>query len=122
MGHQSHVGHVTTQAFGQAVMFRIDSPQVPEREETLMDERWSGRGYWPKGAVVKHSEIPANTVIVGAGSIYRIIPCTEQVGAIQAIIKGQVEPLALVSLPPNAQIESAEEENGTDEYEEDGEE
>ena len=27
MGHQSHIGYVTTEAYGQAVLFRIDRPE-----------------------------------------------------------------------------------------------
>lgn len=35
MGHQSHIGYVTTEAYGQAVLFRIDRPELPECEQTL---------------------------------------------------------------------------------------
>ena len=32
MGHQSHIGFVRTEAYGQAVMFRIHTPELPVRE------------------------------------------------------------------------------------------
>ena len=65
MGHQSHTGFVTTEAYGQAVMFRIDTPEIPA---------------------------------VGSGSIYRIVPCTEDV-AMRSILSGAKRPLSLVRLP-----------------------
>jgi hypothetical protein len=38
MGHQSEIGFVKTQAFGQAVMFRIDTPELPELEPVIDGE------------------------------------------------------------------------------------
>jgi len=29
-GHNTHIGQVTTQVFGAAVLFRIDQPEIPE--------------------------------------------------------------------------------------------
>lgn len=78
MGHQSHIGFVTTEAYGQAVMFRIDQPELPECEETLRRGEYSDDGYVPAGAVVKRSKTEAASVLVGSGSIYRITPCTEE--------------------------------------------
>lgn len=34
-GHQREVGFVTTQVFGAAVLFRIDTPELSDREYTL---------------------------------------------------------------------------------------
>ncbi len=98
MGHQSHVGFVETQAFGQAVLFRIDRPEIPEREETLTRTEWVGDQRCPEGTVVKRGKIEAATVLVGSGSIYRIIPCTEAV-ALRAIVESETRPLLLVRLP-----------------------
>ena len=64
MGHQSHIGYVSTEAYGAAVLFRIDRPAIPE------------------------IAVEPISVLVGAGSIYRIIPCSEEV-AIAAIQKEQ---------------------------------
>ena len=56
MGHQSEIGFVKTQAFGQAVMFRIDTPELPEREYTLtVPEHSSVSGWMPVGSVVKRA-------------------------------------------------------------------
>lgn len=98
MGHQSHIGYVTTEAYGQAVMFRVEQPEIPEREETLAESGWCGNQRVPAGTVVKHAKIEAASVLVGSASIYRMIPCTEAV-AIKAIIEGQRRPLMLVRLP-----------------------
>lgn len=98
MGHQSHIGFVTTEAYGQAVMFRVDSPQIPETEETLSETDWVGDTRVPAGTVVKRGGINASSVLVGSGSIYRIIPCTEAV-ALHAISSGARRPLSLVRLP-----------------------
>lgn len=121
MGRQCHIGLVTTQAFGQAVMFRIDSPLIPEREEIISRPKWSGSKYLPEGSVIKHDAIQATTVLVGAGSIYRIIPCTEEV-AIKAIIETRTPDFQLLRIPDGRQIVAPEEEDdpeGEDESDED---
>ena len=108
MGHQSHIGYVRTEAYGQAVMFRIDRPELPEREYTLREpayvkfstspDSWESR-WVPAGAVVKRSAEPGCSVLVGAGSVYRILPCDEA-AALRAIESSQRSELKLISLPP----------------------
>ena len=98
MGHQSHIGFVKTEAYGAAVLFRIDSPGAPEREYILESPEYAGSTYCPAGTTVKRAERPPLSVLVGAGSIYRIIPCTEGV-AMQSIEREQRSPLILVKLP-----------------------
>lgn len=106
MGHQSHIGFVQTEAYGGAVLFRIDAPTIPESpERTLTQREWTGEGYLPVGAVVKDPEIPGVSVLVGAGSIYRIVPCTED-AALLAIKTSARRPLMLVSIPALTQIEA----------------
>lgn len=99
MGHQSHIGFVKTEAYGAAVLFRIDTPPLPEREYTLARPESGASGYYPIGAVVRRMEEPGSTVLVGAGSIYRIVPCTEDV-AKHAIDAARRAPLILVAMPP----------------------
>ncbi len=99
MGHQTHIGFVRTEAYGQAVMFRVDQPQIPEREYVLekpeyVDGRWTA-----EGAKVQRPAIEGCTVLIGAGSIYRIIPCTEA-AALQAIESSQRAELKLIEPPP----------------------
>lgn len=112
MGHQSHIGYVKTEAYGAAVLFRIDSPGAPEREYTLESPEYAEeitgvRRYCPKGTVVKRKERPPVSVLVGAGPIYRIIPCTEGV-AMQAIEREQRSELMVVSLPAGAALPAPE--------------
>ena len=99
MGHQSHTGYVETQAFGGTVLFRIDTPALPEEpERTLTSREWTDDGYLPVGAVVKVPAREGVSVLVGAGSIYRIIPCTEE-AALKVIRDGAHRKLMVVSLP-----------------------
>jgi hypothetical protein len=121
MGHQVHVGKVTTQAFGQAVLFRIDSPEIPEREETMATDRWTGQGHFPKGSTVKHAAIAAVTVLVGSHVIFRITPCTEEM-AIQEIILGTPAPLSLVSGGPRKALltQGREDDDDDDDDDDDG--
>jgi hypothetical protein len=110
MGHQSHVGLVTTEAYGAAVLFRIDQPEIPEAEETLTESTWIGNTTLPPGTIVQCGKIEAVSVLVGAGSIYRIIPCTEEV-ARKAIRENQRRPLIAVKLPGAKALTAVSEEN-----------
>ena len=113
MGHQSHTGYVQTEAYGGAVLFRIDTPALPEEpERTLTSREWTDDGYLPIGAVVKLPAREGVSVLVGAGSIYRIIPCTEE-AAMKVIRDRARRPLMVVSLPA-AQIAAPECEDAPD--------
>ena len=50
-------------------------------------------------ATVKRAAAEGCTVLIGSGSIYRIMPCTEE-AAMRAIESSQRSELKLVSLPP----------------------
>lgn len=111
MGHQTHIGYVKTEAYGQAVMFRIDTPELPEREYTLTEPAWvddgpGGRQWMREGAKVKRCFAPGCSVLVGAGSIYRIIPCTEA-AALKAIEANVRSELKLIELPPDKALPEA---------------
>ncbi len=118
MGHQTHIGHVTTEAYGQAVLFRIDRPEIPEAEETLTASEWIGDKLCRPGSIIKRGKIEPVSVLVGSGSIYRIIPCTQEV-AIAAIRTSERRPLMVVKLVEgNALIEAAgrsDDDNDSDE-------
>lgn len=96
MGHQSHVGHVTTQAFGGVVLFRVDRPGLPEEEITLEHSDWVDDRRAPAGSIVKRPALEPVSVLVGAGSIYRIIPCSEE--AAMKAIRQTERPLMIVKL------------------------
>lgn len=106
MGHQSHIGFVETQAFGGAVLFRIDRPEIPEEEDTPTESDWVENRRCPAGTIIKRSAIPAATVLVGASSIYRIIPCDEAT-AMRAIKSNGNRPLLIVKIADAPALEAA---------------
>lgn len=119
MGHQTHIGFVRTEAYGQAVMFRIDTPELPEREYVLEEPAYvteaPGLRRWVQaGAKVKRVARPGCSVLVGAGSIYRIIPCTEG-AALKAIDSAERAELNLIELPPQQALAEAVEHSEEDE-------
>lgn len=103
MGHQSHIGYVRTEAYGQAVMFRIDTPELLEREYELTEPAYVAGHWTPAGAKVQRAASPGCSVLVGAGSIYRIVPCDEA-AAMRAIETSQRAELKIISLPEQKQI------------------
>jgi hypothetical protein len=113
MGYQRFAGYVTTQAFGSAVLFRIDVPALPERIAALRTGRYVEGAYLDAGNKAKKDAVPAFTKLVGAGSIYAITPCTEQAAkaACDAIADRPLIPIHL-SLPMPEEPEDEEEING----------
>lgn len=78
MGHRKEIGFVTTEAYGTAVMFRVDAPELPEREITLNRPEWvDGIGSLPAGSKVKREAVPGRSVLVAPSSLYAINPCNE---------------------------------------------
>ncbi len=77
MGHQRVAGYVTTEAFGSVVMFRVVMPEVPETEQTLERDQWVDGERAPAGSKVRIGRRRIETLI-GAASVYRMTPCTEQ--------------------------------------------
>jgi len=102
MGHQREIGYVTTEAYGQAVLFRVDQPDLPEREFTLTMPEWAEvdgvRQWCPAGSVVKRPAVPPRTRLIAPGSLYAINPCTEA-AARTAIERNVSRPLILVNVP-----------------------
>lgn len=106
-GHQRAVGFVTTQVFGSAVLFRIDTPELPEREYTLERPAYVSllqtiptdpdRQWCPAGSRVKRQAVPACTKLVGPSAIYAMTPCTEAT-ARMAIERTIEPPLILLEL------------------------
>jgi hypothetical protein len=112
MGHQSHIGYVRTEAYGGTVLFRIDRPELPAREYTLEEPAYvdivEGLRQWVRaGAKVQRAAVPGVSVLVGAGSIYRICPCTEE-AALNAIESEVRSELKLIGMPEIAALPSGE--------------
>lgn len=99
MGHQKYaVGFVTTEAYVGAVLFRVDVPGLQARPRTLeWNEYISGRSYLA-GTIVVEEAVQPFTKLFGAGSIYCITPCTEEV-ARKATEEGTIRKHNLLSVP-----------------------
>ncbi|MGH9522212.1 MAG: hypothetical protein ACRD3E_06745 [Terriglobales bacterium] len=106
MGHQREIGYVTTEYFGPAALFRIDSPEIPEREFELTRPEYveteDGDRVAPRGAKVKRSAIPARTRMVAPGALYALNPCTEE-AARKAIENAVTRRLILLDVPKEVQ-------------------
>lgn len=105
LGHQRYVGYVTTEAYGQAVLFRVDVPALDEQERVTKRPGYYGGSYLPAGATVKEGAVPGYTKLVGSGSIYTLTPCTKE-AALEAVAQSQPRPLMSVALPLERAIES----------------
>jgi hypothetical protein len=73
-----------------------------QEAENLTASRWC-----PAGATVQRIARPGSTVLVGAGSIYRICPCTEE-AALKAIDATERAELKLISLPEGKALPAPE--------------
>lgn len=103
MGHQSHIGYVRTEVYGTAVLFRIDTPELQEREYTLEEPAYVGSRWTPAGTKVKREGTPGISVLAGAMSIYRIVPCSEA-AALRAIEQSVRSELKVIELPAEKQL------------------
>lgn len=126
MGHRKEIGFVTTQAFGPAVLFRVDIPELPEREFVLTRPEYAsisenGRQWCPAGTKVKRPAVAARSCLVAPGSLYAMNPCSEE-AARTAIERNIERPLIVLELPAQAAIAAPEDDDdGTDPYEDDAE-
>jgi hypothetical protein len=106
LGHQRYVGYVTTEAYGAAVLFRIDVPALDPRERETKGPEYVGGQYVPAGTKVKEGAVPGYTKLIGAGSIYAISPCTKE-AAVTAIEQGHRRPLMEITLPEGRALPAA---------------
>jgi len=108
LGHQRYVGYVTTEAYGQAVLFRVDVPALEARERVTKAPGYIGkRGYCPAGTTVIEGAVDGYTKLIGSGSIYTLTPCTKE-AALVALEAMQARPLMHVTLPPGRAIAAGE--------------
>ena len=76
-GHAIEAGYVRTLYFGNQVMFEIESPEIPQREVTLLDGAYFNGKWLCRGSKVMKSLIPTKYRMVGSGAVYAINPCSE---------------------------------------------
>ncbi len=115
MGHQREVGHVTTEYFGAAALFRVDVPELPDREWTLEKPEWGPEGMLPAGTKVKRAGSIGRSRLVSPGAIYAITPCTEE-AARTALDRDQHRPMKVVELPKGVVLELAPKDELGDEF------
>lgn len=99
LGHQRYVGYVTTETYGQVVMFRIDVPRLDARERVTVKPEYIDGTFMTVGTIVQEDAVEGYTKLIGAGSIYSITPCTEE-AALAAVEAVQPRPLMSAQLPP----------------------
>lgn len=112
MGHQRYVGYVTTEAYGGAVLFRIEVPALEERERVTVRAGYLDGVLVPAGTRVKEGAVQGYTKLVGAGSIYTITPCTQE-AALKAVEQAQPRPMTPIGLPTVAALPPADPERLT---------
>jgi len=105
-GHQRYAGHVSTQIFGTAVMFRIDVPALKERERLTKRPGYIEGTYAPAGTLIKEGEVQGYTKLFGVGAIYALTPCTQET-AIKAVEEMQPRPMMILSIPTQPTTEKA---------------
>lgn len=118
LGRQEHIGWTTTEAYGQAIMFRVDRPRIAGCEETLTRAEWIGDVYAQPGSVVKRADIEPASVLIGSGSIYRITPLDQATAmlAIQTSQRRALIPVRLVETPQlTASVPDDDDDDGDDE-------
>lgn len=103
MGHRQEIGFVTTQAFGPAVLFRVDTPELAAREYVLDRPGYATynnvKQWCPAGTKVQRSATPPKSCLVSPNSLYAINPCSEEV-ALKAIERSINPPLIVLEMPP----------------------
>lgn len=105
-GHGKAIGFVTTEYYGTACLFRIDTPGRDEREWTLERPEYGQDPdslrtlLLPAGVKVKRAAMPAHSRLVGPSSIFALNPCSQEV-ALRQLERDEPRPLIAVELPDN---------------------
>jgi hypothetical protein len=126
MGHQKEVGFVTTQYYGTACMFKIDVPELPEREKTLARPKWIDLQHVPAGTRIKEAAQPGRSRLVGVQSVYALNPCDRET-AIAVLEENSSREIQIVALAgvkqlPFVEVDTYEPKSDEEEDEEEGEE
>lgn len=104
MGHNRYAGFVTTEYFGGAALFRIDVPQLEERERlTKRPEYGSNGAYLPAGSTVKEAGIQGYTKYIGPSSLFALTPCTHE-AALAALEEMQPRRVMAVTMPETVAV------------------
>lgn len=105
MGHQREIGYVTTEVYGAAALFRVDVPEIPEREYTLEFGTYIDGKTVPAGSKVAVAASPARSRLVNPSAIYALNPCTEATARELIQKQSSQRPLILLELAERKQLE-----------------
>ncbi|MEI9975085.1 MAG: hypothetical protein WDO73_25345 [Ignavibacteriota bacterium] len=91
-------------------------PSYRSAKYVLEDPAYVGGNWTPAGATVERAPSEGVSILLGAGSIYRITPCTEEAAmrAAEASIRSE---LKLISLPAAQAIAAGADPSSEDESE-----
>jgi hypothetical protein len=103
MGHQREIGYVTTEYYGAACLFRVDVPDLPEREFILTRPQWNDGDRLNIGTKVRRAAVAGRSRLLGVGSLYAVNPCTEEAARV-AIEEGVARPLIVLELPKGEKL------------------
>jgi hypothetical protein len=103
-GHQKVAGFVTTEFYGQAALFRVDVPELQEREITLTAPEYINGEYAGIGSKVKRQAEPPYSKLIGPSAVYAINPCTEQTVRQYIEADRKLPLIALDIVPRQAQL------------------
>jgi hypothetical protein len=117
LGHQSETGYVTTVYFGGAALFKVDVPEVPEKERISDHPGWLEGKLCPTGTKVTFAAVPGYTRFISPAALYALNPCSEEVARkVIERVQGEVK---VVELPASQQLTTSPEPTEEDEQEED---
>lgn len=102
MGHQQETGYVTTVYFGGAALFKVDVPEVPEKERVSEHPGYLNGKLCPTGTRVTFAAVPGYTRFISPAALYALNPCSEEVARkVIERVQGEVK---VVELPASQQL------------------
>lgn len=100
-GHQRYAGYVTSEAFGQAVLFRVEVPPLEARDRITKHWEYVDDKQVPPGSTVRDDAVQGYTKFFGPGAIYAMTPCSQE-AAEKAVASMQARNVTVVQLAPEA--------------------
>lgn len=76
-GHMREAGYVSTEYFGTGALFRVEVPELPEREVTLTRPQWIDNELCDTGSKISRAKVEGRTRFIGPGAIYALNPCSK---------------------------------------------
>ena len=116
-GHNKAAGYVTTQQFGQACLFRVDTPELPQRDIQTSRPGSIGGEWLEAGTTVRRPAEPARSKLIGPGAVYAINPCSEE--AVREYLDSQRALPLIVLDKPKVALPAPEPNHDSDDDEDD---